>query len=413
MTNDSDALGSSHQVDAPPVSVAVLVEIDDTWGRNVVEAIAHFARDHRWQLLLAPRDAERRLRVPLDWRGDGVVVSLRDPSLVEHVRGLSLPAVDVAYMYPEERWLGRVATDDVARAELAFDHFRTRRLQHFACFAPPIGRYPKQRADQFRKIVETAGFECFEFESNKSGSQALNRDALAAWLSGLPHPLGVFTADPYPARQLAEICVQRGFDVPGEIAILSGDEDELLCDIMSPQISSIELASHRIGFEAASMLESIMGTGEVPAEPLLVKPLQVCARRSTDYLAVNDPDLRRVARLIWDRAADGLQVSDLLETAAMSRRKMEQLFRDTLGRTPAEEIRRVKLEKARQLMVTTALSVEAIALTCGFSSGPYLAHAFRKQFGISPSELRVGRKACQIDSPNESQRASTTDAANT
>jgi LacI family transcriptional regulator len=199
-------------------------------------------------------------------------------------------------------------------------------------------------------------------------------------------------ADPYPARQLVEVCRWKQLVVPDEIAILSADEDELLCNVLSPQISSIELASHRIGHEACQVLDEMMRTGKVPREPRLLPPLRVCARRSTEHVAIEDRELSNLVKLIWERATDGIQVPDLVRAATMSRRTLEQRFRDHLGRTPAEEIRRVRVEKARQLIVTTSLSVSAIALACGFSSGPYMSQAFKKRFGITPSELRIGRK---------------------
>ncbi|WP_442485571.1 substrate-binding domain-containing protein [Aeoliella sp. SH292] len=372
--------------------IAVLIEFDDTWGRNVVEAIAKFAHDADWQLLLAPRDQERRFRVPPGWKGDGVIASVRDPSLKDHLQAVGLPTVDVANMYPKENWLGRVATNDCTRAAMAFDHFRTRQLQHFAIYSPAMSRYPSGRSEEFRRTVEAAGYKCSTFQSAHEDESIVDREEVAAWLSTLPRPVGIFASDPYPARQLAEICVRFGFDIPGGMAILSGDEDELLCGVLSPRISSIELASHRIGYDAARMLHQIMTTGQVPSTISLLDPLRVCARRSTDLLAIDDPQLRNVVQLIWDRAADGVQVTDLVRAVPMSRRKLEQRFREVLGRTPAEEIRRVKLERARQMIVTTTTSVAAIALSCGFSSGPYLTHAFRKQFGITPSDLRVGRE---------------------
>lgn len=374
-----------------PLQVAILVEFDDTWGRNVVEAIARFAQDANWRLLFAPRDSERRLRVPTGWRSDGVIASLRDRSLIDHVKGLQTPAVDVSAMFPEERWVGRVATDDLGRARMALEHFRSRQLQHFASYAPSIGRYPDRRAAVFRDLVESSGFECKEFGSKDPSLATEQRNALSTWLQSLPRPVGIFASDPYPARQLAEVCVEGDIDVPSDVAILSGDEDDLLCGIMSPQITSVELASHRIGYEAASMLNEMMTRSYVPDEPKLIDPLRVCARRSTDYLAIEDPELTTLVRMIWEQAASGIQVSDLVRAAAMSRRRLEQRFREVLGHTPAEEIRRVKVEQARQMIVTTSKSIATIALSCGFSNGPYLAHAFRKHYGISPSDLRVGR----------------------
>jgi LacI family transcriptional regulator len=175
------------------------------------------------------------------------------------------------------------------------------------------------------------------------------------------------------------------------VAILSGDEDELLCKLVSPRISSVELASHRIGMEACHLLARMMRTGRVPSKPKLIQPLRICARRSTDNLVVDNPDIAAAVRYIWSRAADSIQVKDLLRIAHMSRRTLEQRFLEHLGRTPAEEIRRVRLEQARKLILESAMPVSSIALACGFSSGPYLTHAFRRRFGVTPSDLRAGR----------------------
>lgn len=377
------------------LQIAVLIEIDDTWGRNVVEAIARYAKEFGWQLLIAPRDAQRRLRIPSGWNGDGVIALLRDNSLVEHLRDLNLPTVNVSGMFHEQRWTGHVATDDMARARLAYDHFQRRKLEHFACYSPAIGRYSDYRAESFVHVVRDEGYPCEVLAPDKEHRHrdfGLERGAIAARIASLPRPTGIFAADPYPARQLVEICLSLGVSVPGEILILSGDEDELLCNLIVPPISSIELASHRIGLEASKMLSSIIKTGRVPQVPLLVKPLRVCQRRSTNYIAVGDPSVEAALEYIWRCKPDQICIKDLVSVAAMSRRSLEQRFRETLGCSPAEEIRRVRLEKARQMLLDTTMSVASIAIACGFSSGPYLTHAFRKYLGMVPSEVRVGRK---------------------
>jgi LacI family transcriptional regulator len=376
-----------------PLSIAVLVEFDDMWGRNVLEAISCCARDAGWRLLLSPRDEQRRLRIPAGWQGDGVIVMLRERSLLEHIREVGLPTVDVGATFLTEESFGRIATDDVDRARMAVDHFRSRQLVHFAYFSPLDDRYPQLRGEKFRQAVEEEGFPCSVYlpATNREPS-ANDHDAIGEWLASLPKPIGIFAPDPFPARQLVEACHSRRIDIPSEVAVLSGDEDELLCSMVLPEITSIELASHRIGFEACQMLMQIIDGGPIPAKPLLIPPLRVCARRSTEAFAVDDPALAAVVKMIWERASAGIQVRDLVRASSMSRRALELRFRRALGRTPAEEIRRVRLEIARQLIVTTSMSVGRIALATGFSSGPYLTHAFRRQFRVTPSALRVGLK---------------------
>lgn len=390
----SPVIGS--KVEPPrPLDIAVLVEFDDMWGRNVLEAISCYARDAGWRLLLSPRDEQRRLRLPAGWKGDGVIVMLRERSLLEHIQQLDVPTVDVGATFLDETKFGRIATDDVDRARLAFEHFRSRQLVHFAYFSPANDRYPQQRGEKFRQVVEDEKFACSVYSPATAAelrSGASEFDTIGQWLANLPKPVGIFAPDPFPARQLVEACRARHIDIPSEVAVLSGDEDELLCSMVLPEITSIELASHRIGIEACQMLAQLIAGEPVPAKPLLIPPLRVCARRSTEAFAVDDPALAAVVKLIWERASAGIQVRDLVRASSMSRRALELRFRRALGRTPAEEIRRVRLEIARQLIVTTSMSIGRIALATGFSSGPYLTHAFRRQFRVTPSALRVGLK---------------------
>lgn len=382
--------------DQPSLRVAVLVEFDDTWGRNVVEAIARFSSLSGWQLLLAPRDAQRRLRIPDGWEGDGAIAMLRDESLVDHLKETRLPTVNVSGQFLEEGWAGQVATDDTWRARLAFDHFSSRRLVHFAYYGPPNSRYSDGRGEAFQRFVSEQGFPCemLEFQESPRGSYSYgDRQELAERLRSLPKPTGILAADPYPARQLIECCLACGIDIPGDVLVLSGDEDELLCNLVQPPITSIELASHRIGWEACEMLVRMHASGETPIEAQLVKPLRVRPRRSTDHTEMGDPLLESVLDYIKQNAANPIRIQDLARFAAISRRTLELRFRDALGRSPAEEIRRVRLEQARQMLLNTSLSVSSIAAACGLSSGPYLTHAFRKAYGVVPSDLRIGRSS--------------------
>lgn len=379
-----------------PTHLAVLVETDDTWGRDVVDAIVRYAQDANWTVLLCPRDAQRRLRLPRDWRGDGIIVSLRDKSIARHVQQSNVPAVDVSMTLPEERWLGRVATDDQVRAEMAFDHLYNLGLRDFACYAPPNGRYPDQRGAIFSETVRRGGCgECASFRGNRSGrgsSWQAEYKRVVDWLSPLPQPLAVFASDPYPARQLAEISHAANIRIPDQLAVVAGDNDDLLCNVAWPPISSVQLASHQIGLEACQMLVWMRRTGRVPTAPKLIPPLRVYARHSTEILAIQDDDVSEILRFIRSRATEGMQVGDLLTRFPISRRTLEIRFRELLGRSPAEEIRRVKLEAARALVLDTDLSISAIANRCSFADGASLSHAFRKYLRVTPGELRSARR---------------------
>lgn len=368
--------------------VGVLVETDDTWGRNIVESVCRYAQEAGWSLLISPRDSQGRIRLPRVWNGNGVIAALRNAAMVNHVKSLGLPTVDVSTVTRKEKAFARVATDDDARAELALEHLRSRGLESFACYAPPIGRYSDRRSLAFERAVEGAGFSCSMYREDEGGGWLDNYTRVRQWLWKLPRPLGVFAADPYPARQLVEICATDGIRVPDEIAVLSGDDDELLCKVASPQISSIELASREIGQTAARLLQRLMNGAGPPRSTRLISPRQVRARQSTDLLAVAAPEIAIVLKEIHQRAHRGITVAKLLKKFPMSRRSLEYKFRANIQRSPAEEIRRVRFEHIRRLLLDTDKTIEAIALESGFSSGPSLSAAFQQYYGQTPGSLR-------------------------
>ena len=376
------------------LQVGILVETDDTWGRNVVEAACRFAHDAGWSVLIAPRDGQGRLRLPKVWAGQGVIVSLRNSAMIHHLEKLQLPTVDVSNTVKKEDWFARVATDDVARAKMALEHLRSRGIENYACYAPPIGRYSDIRSRAFQFAVESAGYECANYSSDNADSTGwlTNYTKARQWLAELPKPLGVFAADPYPARQLVEICAASSIRIPDEVAVLSGDDDELLCNVASPQISSIELASHRIGETAAQLLQRLMKGKKVPKNTTLIPPLRIRPRHSTDILAIKDTEIAGVLRFIRERAKEGISVADILRVFPISRRTLEQRFRQKVGRSPAEEIRRARFEHVCRLLLDTKKSIATIAFESGFASGAGLSQAFQQHFKFTPGQYRQSRR---------------------
>ena len=369
--------------------VAILIETDDSWGRRVVASIAAYARRAGWQLLIGPRDHQHRLRLPKRWTGDGVLVSIRDRLMVEHLRRAAIPAVDVSIMMPKTTWVARVATDDNARAQMAFEHLRERGLKHFACYTPAIGRYSIDRALAFQRVVEQAGYRCdlFSDADGKSGWE-IDNESVTHWLEHLPKPVAVFAADPYPARHIAELCQWNEINVPDEVAILAGDEDELLCNVSSPELSSIQLACETIGEEAAKLLDRLMQGASVPKKPRLIAPLYVRPRHSTDVSSTNAPELMEILQFIMQHSQSNLCVADLLSNFSVSRRWLEQRFRDRLGRSPAHHIRQVRMEAVQRALIETDLSITQIAYQMGFSSSTGLTQQFKRHFRCSPTAMR-------------------------
>lgn len=361
------------------------------WGKNVIRGISNAIRQRLpWDLLIAPRDSQWRFRVPRSWQGDGVIAAIRDSKTEEHIQALQVPTVNVSAAENLSHPWPRVNTDDHERADLALQHFLDRGFENFAYFGPPSQRYPDKRGVHFQQVVAAAGFDCRTFKTGRPGrfGWAVQPEQTLTWLQELPKPVAIFAADPHPALQLTEACRAADIRIPEEVAILAGDWDDLLCEVSSPPLSSIVLASEQIGEESVQMLEELF-RAKPPEAPLkLIPPVRVIARESTDTLAIRDQDFVAALRFIRDNAHEGIQVNDVLKASTVSRRMLELLFRKHLRRSPADEIRRVRLAHVTDLLLSTDQTVEEIALASGFAGGSQLCVFFRRETSVSPQAYR-------------------------
>jgi LacI family transcriptional regulator len=373
--------------------VAVLIETETSWGGRVIRGIAQYVEKHtHWHLLIDPRDHEQRSAIPDGWRGDGIIARISSRIQLDQLLEKKLPLVNVDDVFENLEGVGAVITDESERARLAADHLAARGFRKFAYFAPPNHRYSKNRGEAFKRATAQLGYECHEYQpgyrvGRKIGWEEQQR-RVNRWLAALPRPIAIFAVDAERGRQLAETCHFAHIRVPDEVAILAGDTDDLLCEVSTPPLSSISVACERLGHDAAAMLHRMVMGEPAPAEPLLIAPHGVISRQSTDVLAIDDPTLVRALRYIHTHAHHGIVVNDVLREVPISRRSLEIQFRSYLGRSPAEEIRRVRLERGRQLLGRRELSITEIALACGFSNATRFGVAFRKCFGTTPRAFR-------------------------
>lgn len=394
--NDDGQTMTIHNHQSPKVIVrriAVLIETESTWGRRVIRGIANFAEKRvPWHLLIDPRDHEHRSALPDGWRGDGVIARIASRLQYEQLAATGLPIVDVDHVFSELPRVAKVITDEKARAELALEHLTSRGFTKFAYFAPPSIRYSSNRGDAFTAAVTAAGYECQEYRPGYRAGRKISwneqQRRVDRWLQSLSRPVAIMAVDAYHAHQLATICHFADIRVPDEVAILAGDSDELLCEVSTPPLSAISMAGERIGYEAAEVLSDLIEGKPIPKTPRLVKPYDVISRQSTDVLSIDDPTIVQALRYVQKHAHHGIGVDDILREVPISRRSLEIQLKSYLGRSPAEEIRRVRLERGRTLLGNREMSITEVALAAGFSNATRFGIAFRKQYGETPRSFR-------------------------
>jgi LacI family transcriptional regulator len=211
---------------------------------------------------------------------------------------------------------------------------------------------------------------------------------LAEWLAELPKPIGLMACNDDRGRQVLDACRAAGVAVPLEIAVVGVDNDELMCELSDPPLSSVALNAEAGGYRAAALLDRMMRGRLRKPQRLVVEPLRVVERRSTEASAVADQEVAAALEFIHNYAADPVGIEDVVRHVSISRRALELKFRDAVGRTPHQELQRVRMNRARQLLLETDLPIPKVAAAAGFTSGAYLAQVFHRQFGKTPAQVR-------------------------
>lgn len=371
--------------------VALLVETSNAYARSMLAGIEDYIRAHGpWSVYLA--EAGRGNALPPwfpRWEGDGIIARIENQRIAGALADTGLPVIDLSFAHLLST-APTFTTDNAAIGRLAVQHFVERGFEHFAYCGCDEFIWSRDRGDAFASAVSDAGFRCHIFHPPRAlaGRVDSETDAIAAWLASLPHPLALLACYDLRGGQVLDAARRAGLAVPEQVAVLSVDNDELLCALSPPPLSSIILNGRRTGWLGAEALAQLMSGGRVPGDVHYIPPLGVATRQSTDTLAVADPQLARALRFIREHACEGIGVGDILRHAPMARRSLENRMRATIARTPNEEILRVKIARARQLLATTDLTLNEVATRCGFRHSEYFSVVFKRETRETPGDFR-------------------------
>jgi LacI family transcriptional regulator len=391
---------------SPGPLVAVVIDPSLPYDRELGKGVAQYAREvGDWRLYIEEEEA-RRLPDFKSWSGQGIIASFDEPHVAKAVGAARLPTVAVGGgggAYDPQSGIPYVDTDNVAIATLAAEHLLERALQHFGFYGLRSSQatgWSEARAAAFRHRISRAGKEAAVLVPRHDSTRWERLQAeLAAWLASLPKPVGIMACDDVRARHVLEACRSLGLRVPHDVAVIGVDDDEFVCELSDPPLSSVAQAARKIGHEAARLLDRLMrpertqehGARAVPARSV-VPPIGVVARRSTDTLAVEDPAVARVIRTIREQAFGPLAIADLVAASGLSRWQVEERFRRLVGRSIRDDILEVRLAEARRLVTTTDLPLKTVAPRAGFRSIAYMTTVFRRQFGTTPAALRAAAR---------------------
>jgi LacI family transcriptional regulator len=215
------------------------------------------------------------------------------------------------------------------------------------------------------------------------------RDILAKWLCGLPTPLGLFACNDDRGRQVLEACRIGELSVPGDVAVIGVDNDEMFCDLADPPLSSVALNAETAGYRAAELLDMMMRGRACSPRHVLVEAIGVVTRHSTNVIAVEDEEVSTALQFIRQEQGCGISVDSVADAVAVSRRSLERRFRETIGRTILEEIRLARIERAKRLLLETKYPISKVAQLAGFGSTGRFVQFFHDRVGRTPRKFRL------------------------
>jgi LacI family transcriptional regulator len=386
--------------------VALLIETSNAYARGLLQGVVRYIREHEpWSFYLMEQGRGDDPPMWLErWQGDGIIARIETPRIAQAVVRAGVPAVDVsaARLVPALPW---VETDDEAIARLAAEHLLERGFRHFAFCGDARFKWSEQREGFFCAALHTqaraagraadlgrTSVACYRAAAAATRDAAAQATDLRQWVAALPKPVGIMAAYDIRGQQVLDACRGAGLAVPSEVAVIGVDNDELLCDLAAPPLTSVIPNAHRTGYEAAALLERMMRGKPVEPEGHLIAPLGIAARQSTDVLAVDDRNVAQAVQFIREHACEGINVSDVLRAVPLSRRVLEHRFQRLLGRTPREEILHVRLARVKQLLAETDLPLYLIAERTGFEHVEYLSVVFKRETQSTPSEFRAAAR---------------------
>jgi LacI family transcriptional regulator len=380
--------------------VALLIESSRAYGRAALTGVSKYVRENaHWSIFIQEHSLSNELPGWFKhWKGDGIITRIEAPALAAVLKRLNIPVVFLRNVPPGAN-LHSILTDNPAVSQSAFEHLRERGFRHFGFCGFNGADYSDERRDGFAQFVAEAGSRCHVFEKSLPQGQfstatyeevGLKDGGLVArWLKELPKPLGLMACNDMRGQQVLDACRAAGIAVPDEVAVVGVDNEEVLCDLSDPPLSSVMPNAERIGYEAAALLDRLMRGEKVQAAQSLIKPIGVVTRRSTEVLAIEDRQIAAVARFIRLHACEGADVSDVLRAVPMSRSTLDRRFIKIMGHSPKDEILHVRLNRAKLLLTETDLSQAMIAEKIGFEHAEYLSRIFKRRTGMTPSDFRA------------------------
>lgn len=376
--------------------IALILDTNQAYDRKVVSGVTRYMRQvGNWSLHM---ELDPKSKIPnfQDWKGHGVIADLDDLDVYKTVSELEIPVVGIGGgygFYPKFKDIPYVYTDNEKVVDLAFEHLRGKGFNNLAfCGIEPdqINGWARERQLGFEKLCRENNLNCSTYIgkaiSNRNWNSVI-RD-LKTWLEKLPKPVGIMAANDMRAYHVLEACLRSGLSVPDQVAVVGVDNDEMVCSLTNPPLTSVIQGTDMLGFYAAEILDKMMN-GESSVQSRVIPPQGIAVRESSDSHVIDDDLIFRALGFIRDRACSGIRVDQVAQYCHVSRSTLENRFKQKLGKSVHNEITRLQINKVKDLLIQDEMPLKHISRITGFSSPQYMSIKLKEDTGLSPMQYRM------------------------
>jgi len=374
------------------VRIAIVIDLDWPVKRHqaVFAGTQSYARQRGWQCTIWPYPPP--LLTPRGKPAYNGIIGRVTPALARAARAAGIPLVNVWYSSPV-RDVPLVSSDIRIAGRWAGNHLRARGFNRFAFLGLRRARASRECEEGFREAIGAAPGQYARLLVSPNFSDSPRQwrafhSALTAWVRSLTPPVGLFADGDSVSRYAANAAAEAEMRVPQDVAIVSPHNEIAICLAPEPSLTSIELGFDRVGYRAAQLLNTLMLGRKPPQEPILLPPVELVARASTDAFAVSDPIVAKALRFIADQSHRPLKVRDVVAQVPASWRTLERRFAKLRGHSISEEILRMRMERVKRLLIESEQPLKKTATACGFANAKRLCETFRRLEGMTPGEYR-------------------------
>ena len=375
--------------------ILLLTDFSSGYSRNLLKGIVRYSKEvGNWSFQRMPLyyrmlyGENGVVEWAKKWQADAIIAQLSDVN-IELLNDLNIPIIVQNYR-DRNKAVSNLTGDYFNTGVMAAKFFLNRGYHNFAFYGFKGAIWSRERADGYSHEIEKQGYKLAVLENDNKDKEewSYNHTVLGNWLQSLPKPVALFACDDHFALQISETCNVYNINVPDDIAILGVDNDDLLCNISDPPLSSIVLDVENGGYNAGKLLHQLI-TKEI-TEPfnIVVNPLIIERRKSTEKYAVSDKNIRTILNYIEKNYANHLSVEELVKQVPLSRRVLEKKFKEETGESLYQYIQNYRIDQFTRLLITTDYSLFEAALQSGFENYKNVSRVFRKYKSLSPAEYR-------------------------